>query len=301
MTVKPTFDSYTDRGEDVVLWRALGLLAHGYYVEVGSSKTSLGSTSRAFYDAGWSGLLVVPDRERAASCLIERPRDVVVEADPDRRVGSILDEAGWRGKEIHFLSFEAGVAGHSEPGAGPPSVFELIETVGLGASRPWIVVVDASSAAPSSAERSLLRERMAQSHYKHTMFDGTNCWFVEAAKSALLAEQLSYPAHPSDSYTTPTERAWRDRERSLQDNLASLEADVAGWRSKAVTEWASARSDKQAQDVAAAALQPLDAGRSGYTDEIERLQAELAEIRASTSWQVTAPLRRATSLIKRRK
>ncbi len=301
MTVKPTFDSYTDRGEDVVLWRALGSLAHGHYVDAGNSTTTSGSTSRAFYDAGWSGLLVVPDGDRGAPCIVERPRDVVVEANRRRRIGTILDEVGWRGKEIHFLSFDAEAAKALVDAPDPAGVVGIIEDADLAAWRPWVVVVDTSTAAPSSSERSQLRQRMADSHYEQTMFDGTSCWFAEAAKSALLAEQLSYPAHPSDSYTTPTERAWRDRERSLLDKLASLEADVAGWRSKAVTEWASVRSDKQAQDVAAAALQTLDAGRSGNADEIERLQAELAEIRASTSWQVTAPLRRATSLIKRRK
>ena len=301
MTVKPTFDSYTNCGEDVVLWRALGSLPYGHYLDAGSSKTSPGSTSRAFYDAGWSGLLVLPDLDRVASVRIERPRDVVVEANPDRRVGSILDEVGWRGEEIHFLSFEAEAARYFVDAPDPAVTSDIIEGADLGTCRPWIVVVDTSTVAPTISERSQLRQRMEDSHYGQTMFDGTNCWFVDASRAELLAEQLSYPAHPSDRYTTPAERAWREKERSLHDKLDSLEADVAAWRSKAVTAWASVRSDKKTQDVVAAALEADEGASSEDAGEIERLRAELAEIRASTSWRVTAPLRRATSLIKRRK
>ena len=57
---QPAFVSNAQNGEDVVLWRALGDLPRGRYVEVGANHPLIDSVSRAFYDRGWSGVCVEP-------------------------------------------------------------------------------------------------------------------------------------------------------------------------------------------------------------------------------------------------
>lgn len=301
MTANPTFDSYSNHGEDVVLWRALGSLSRGRYVELGAVGGATGSLSKAFYDVGWSGLLVAPDREIATQCRIERPRDVVLEATtsslgdgadfvaespsvPRQQVGSLLDALGWLGEEIHFMSF------HAEAGGA-----DAVEGVDLAVWRPWIVVVGTTISAQTRSHRAGFQQRMADAGYEHTMFDGSNCWFVSEEKATLLAEPLGYPACPADGYTTFGQRACKARERDLQEAIDSLAAEVSAWRSKAVTAWASVQAALAARDCTT-----REGGGLEHRGEIERLRAELAEMRSSTSWQVTAPLRRVTSSVKRR-
>ena len=58
---QPPFDSFAQNGEDVVLWRALGHIANGRYVDVGANHPTNDSVTRAFYDRGWRGIAIEPD------------------------------------------------------------------------------------------------------------------------------------------------------------------------------------------------------------------------------------------------
>src|SRR6185437_11644232 len=77
---KPSFDSFAQNGEDVVLWRALGHLGSGRYIDVGANDPTYDSVTRSFYDQGWSGITVEPVHEFAEAHRVERPRDELVEA-----------------------------------------------------------------------------------------------------------------------------------------------------------------------------------------------------------------------------
>ena len=82
--------SHAANAEDVVLHRALcDRGVGGRYVDVGASSPYLGSVTRHFYEAGWSGIDVEPLAEEAAELRRARPRDVVVEA----ALGSTAGEA----------------------------------------------------------------------------------------------------------------------------------------------------------------------------------------------------------------
>jgi hypothetical protein len=69
------FVSYAQNGEDVVLRRALANVEVGRYIDVGANDATVESVSKAFYDAGWSGITVEPVRKYAAKHRSERPRD----------------------------------------------------------------------------------------------------------------------------------------------------------------------------------------------------------------------------------
>ena len=55
-----TFVSYAQNFEDVMLWRALREVTHGFYIDVGAADPDSDSVTRAFYDRGWSGINVEP-------------------------------------------------------------------------------------------------------------------------------------------------------------------------------------------------------------------------------------------------
>jgi len=70
-----TFISYAQNNEDVLLWRALGHIKNGYYIDVGANDPVEHSVTKSFYDAGWSGISVEPLPKYHQAFLEQRPRD----------------------------------------------------------------------------------------------------------------------------------------------------------------------------------------------------------------------------------
>ena len=108
--------SYAQNGEDVVLWRALGSVSAGRYIEVGANHPRDDSVTRAFYDRGWSGITIEPVPSFADLHRAERPRDHLVEA--------AITNAGSGETTFHVI-----------PGTGPPTRVAPVSRRPRGASR----------------------------------------------------------------------------------------------------------------------------------------------------------------------
>ena len=52
--------SFAQNFEDVLLWRALGDVEQGRYLDIGAQDPVADSVSLAFYNAGWRGVHVEP-------------------------------------------------------------------------------------------------------------------------------------------------------------------------------------------------------------------------------------------------
>ena len=72
--------SFAQNFEDVILWRALGHICEGTYVDVGAHHPDIDSVSRAFFDRGWRGVHVEPGPTVAQLLREKRPGDIVVQA-----------------------------------------------------------------------------------------------------------------------------------------------------------------------------------------------------------------------------
>ena len=73
------FLSYAQNFEDVMLWRALGLVQRGFYIDIGAQHPRVDSVSRAFYERGWRGVHVEPSEEYAKLLREDRPDDDVLQ------------------------------------------------------------------------------------------------------------------------------------------------------------------------------------------------------------------------------
>jgi FkbM family methyltransferase len=71
--------SYAQRFEDFHLWRALGDVPNGFYVDIGAGPPVYDNVSFAFYLAGWRGICVEPNPALAALGRAVRPRDYLYE------------------------------------------------------------------------------------------------------------------------------------------------------------------------------------------------------------------------------
>ena len=104
--------SYAQRFEDFHLWRCLGDVANGFYIDIGGGHPVYDNVSFAFYLAGWRGITAEPNPALAALARAVRPRDYLFEG----LCGAAAGEATlYLQREFHGLSTT--IAEHAETAA----------------------------------------------------------------------------------------------------------------------------------------------------------------------------------------
>lgn len=74
-----TFTSYASNFEDVLLNRIFHDVEHGFYIDIGADHPIFSSTTKSFYDRGWTGINVEPS-PNFALIESERPHDINLNA-----------------------------------------------------------------------------------------------------------------------------------------------------------------------------------------------------------------------------
>ncbi len=68
--------SYSQKGEDLIIDRLLGYRKKGFYVDVGANDPDRFSNTKKFYKRGWKGINIEPDKKNYENFLIKRKRDI---------------------------------------------------------------------------------------------------------------------------------------------------------------------------------------------------------------------------------
>lgn len=235
-----TFISYARNLEDVLLHRALAEVDRGFYVDASADAPRDGSPTKAFYDLGWSGLLVAPDEECAERLRIERPRDLVTTASASPALSASLADRGI--SLVHFLRL-----------GSEPSAVEDLDGLDLERLRPWILLLPSSgtgSDQPSRAEGILVAAR-----YRPVWFDGVHRFFV-AEEHETVRARFGVAPNVFDDFKTArvaeleakVDRAlaeWEATKGSLEADAAALEAELE--RAK---RWTAAEAEQRDELVA---------------------------------------------------
>lgn len=306
-----TFVSYSQNGEDVVLWRALRGVSQGRYIDVGANHPSHDSVSMSFYRHGWSGITVEPDPEFAQLQRDERPRDIQFEVaitakDEDRRTFHVVDGTGLSTlyddiaqghgrsgyathnvdvltrtldsilEEVHWNGVDIHFMSVDTEG----SEREVLESIDLRTWRPWILVIEATSPNSTESTRQEWEELVVGADYRFCLFDGLSCFYVAEERRELLAQPLSYPACVLDSYTTKEHLELLERAESIPE----LVDQVVRWRTEAVTRWSAAIASQMEREKTAVELDQL-------RREVHALRRQCEDIWRSSSWRLTKPLR----------
>ena len=239
--IRGTLISYAQNREDVVLWRALGHISGGRYIDVGAWDAEVHSVTKALYDRGWKGVNVEPVPHQAEALRESRPRDEVVQAAVSSVSGSLpffeihysdgsqaitglstldlsIAEAhaadGWDVREITVPSRTLDqVWADSTLTSGEVHLLKIdvegaeadvLSSLALAERRPWVVVVEATLPLSTEASHGTWEPALLEAGYAFCLFDGLSRFYV-AKEHAELVPALSYPACVFDDYTTAPE------------------------------------------------------------------------------------------------
>lgn len=216
-----------------MLWRALGDVEHGCYVDVGAADPDIDSVTKALYERGWRGVNIEPNPEFAARLRERRPGDITVEACAGSAEGqAILHLVEGTGLSTLVSGSLAAVAeGEFEIRDVPTIVRRLdtilddcgvtardihvlkvdvegferdvLEGIDLTRIRPWVIVVE--STAPRSREpvHEIWEPLLTEASYEYCLFDGLNRFYVAREhidRQPLLSSPVSVFDQP---YATP--------------------------------------------------------------------------------------------------
>lgn len=253
--------SYAQNGEDVRLLRALGDRPRGTYVEIGANDPEEYSISRAFYERGWSGVVVEPIQSCVDKFRRTRPRDRIVQAVCSTRVGNIpfyeIEVEGQgnglsttdpkaaqdnvelgtdvREYDVQSLGMHQILEGveHVDfmvidvEGAEADVISSLINDVEL---RPEILVVEAIHPRIQTPSHEGWEPVLLENGYRTVTFDGINRFYVHDSADPDLAQLLAIPPNVTDSYVVAKDYAERlDADKrwnrmTLTSEFNSLEA-----------------------------------------------------------------------------
>jgi FkbM family methyltransferase len=300
--------SYAQNGEDIVLWRALGHIPNGIYVDVGGWDPDVDSVTRLFYERGWRGVDVEPIPEFAEKFRERRPLNDVVQAvitDDDldqvvlHRFGttglSTIDDhvaerherAGLeqdticvpacRLDDVLANSTMVGETIHFHKIDVEGAEEKVLRSVDLARWRPWVLVVEATEPNATARTHASWEPILLAAGYTFTLFDGLSRFYVSPEHPELTAA-LSYPAGPLDAFENAREVELSLAAAALQQELQDARDEATRWHEQA--DRARSETDELHLQVAGVRekLNRARAQRKQLRRERKRLRARIRRV-----------------------
>lgn len=300
-----------------MLYRALGSIEHGVYIDIGAQHPTIDSVSRAFFERGWFGVHVEPVPEYAAMLREARPGDVVIQAAVSSQAGEIsLAVFPDTGLSTVVESVAEGHASQTQYGAARREVVPamtlsmvgdevgnrdvhwlkidvegheraVLEGWDLSRLRPWICVIEATQ--PNSTETNHLEWEsiLLEARYECVYTDGLNRFYVAEEQSDRLRQAFDTPPNVFDNCQLG-EHASMCRELVTRHHRR-LSAQTKHYESELLH-----LSEQLATTTAELSYQ-LDLAHQNY----EELEVAYKAVKASMSWKLTEPLRTAIDWLKK--
>lgn len=250
-----TFISYSQNSEDVLLWRALGHVQDGFYIDVGANDPEEHSVTKAFYDAGWRGISIEPLPSFHQAFLEQRPRDVNLAiaagsengeltlydtpqvrgwASPDQSVAELHRSEGHEVVEltvpvrtlasvceeyvqgdIHFLKID--VEGFEG---------EVLRGMDFARWRPWVLVIEATLPNSRATKHAAWEHMVTGQRYRFVWFDGLNRYYVAEEHAELLPHFGIQPNVFDDYISHHLDKSWAATKK-LAKGLKESQQDAA--------------------------------------------------------------------------
>ena len=250
--------SYAQNFEDVMLWRALGDVEGGTYIDIGAAWPVLDSVTLLFYERGWSGLNVEPNPVLHAELAAARARDVSVcvaagavpgaavlnlvtgtglsTLDPD--LAEVYQETGQLVRAVETTVstltdlWETHLANRDDVHFLKIDVegFELAVIQGNDwvRHRPWVVLVEATKPSSQVAAHADWEPLLIAADYRFVYADGLNRFYV-ASEHAELVTRFEFPPNVFDGFVSAAQAQAEVAAHMAGNDLrhAHWEAEVA--------------------------------------------------------------------------
>jgi FkbM family methyltransferase len=295
-----SFISYAQNFEDVILWRALKHIEHGFYIDIGAQDPVIDSVSLAFYEHGWRGVHIEPTPQYAIQLRATRPDEIIEQvaigssegrmifyefsdtglstADPE--IAMRHQQAGYNvrltevpvvslgvildkynHKDVHWLKID--VEGWEK---------NVLESWYMSAGRPWILIIESTK--PRIQEQSYAdwEHLVFEKGYSFAYFDGLNRFYVHQDHLELL-ESFGPPPNIFDNFVLSAQKLSEDR-------AAAVEAKT------------EIRINRMLNDLDIVHLSKLQ-----FEQLAEDREKQIQAMLSSWSWRITAPMRWVTSRV----
>ena len=293
-----SFISYAQNLEDVMLYRALKNIEHGFYIDVGALYPDIASVTKAFYDRGWRGINIEPIPECFRLLQNQRSGDINLNLAISNRQGQLIlheivntpgdttankfnaEKHSLQGHEVrslevpcttldvicaenkvetvHFLKID--VEGSEK---------EVLEGFSFDKIRPWIVVIEANEPNSTKDVSNQWESLITNKNYECVYYDGLNRFYL-AREYSDINVHFRTPPNVFDNYI-------RSSEYLTSDDLAKTRMKVESLKTQLVTE----RSKSQ----------DLEYRLTSEQSKSRELESQLAHFKGSISWRITSPLR----------
>jgi FkbM family methyltransferase len=312
-----TLTSYAQNFEDVMLWRALGHVTPGFYIDIGAQDPVIDSVSLAFYEHGWRGVHVEPTRRYSEKIGKARPDETVKQVAIGDTTGLLtfyefpetgLSTAGADIAQRHVAAGHAiektevqviTLASLLDEFSDKPIHWLKIDVEGMEASvlrgwkgssvRPWVLILESTK--PSSKEENYdeWEHLVVEKHYAFAYFDGLNRFYVHEAHADLMPAFRSPPNVFDDFFLSGTSS------HPFSKLILRLAGEARACAHDALTRASAAEStaaESEARYAQATEKAKLAEAEVQLRDEhLAHLSGLVEHVYASASWQITRPLR----------
>jgi FkbM family methyltransferase len=301
--------TYAQNFEDVLLWRALGHVKDGFYIDVGANDPVEHSVTRAFYDAGWRGISIEPLPAFHHLFALQRPRDINLAiaagaedgeltlydvpavrgwASPERDVAAAHQAQGYQvaelkvpvrtlasicaehvAGEIHFLKID--VEGFEG---------EVLRGMDFARWRPWVLVIEATLPDSRVTNHETWEHLVTGQRYRYVWFDGLNRYYV-AEEHAELAASFGTPPNVFDDFISyHLAEAW-DAKKALTVALRESESHCAAIE---IEMYDAMQRAEYLDEQLAEALARAQAAETELAKRLEELAAAHAANHQASTW-----------------
>lgn len=315
--------TYAQNFEDVLLWRALGDVANGFFIDVGAQHPIKDSVTKSFSEAGWHGIHVEPVPEYAALLRQDRPRDQVVQAvvastrgttpffaipgtglsTGQRHIAEAHRSANFEhaeiivptiqlddlldaapGDDIHFLKID--VEGMER---------QVLESWQHASRRPWIVVIEANYPGSRDTVHADWDELVLEKGYHFVYYDGLNRFYVSDARPE-LDRHFTLPPNIFDGFQLDWVSDFAILlQREHAQEAADLQASIAVL--KQAVQDAHANAETVASDADARVEAVRQSAKAACADRLAAHQVEAESRLAQAAARESAALAEAAARI----
>ena len=299
--------SYAQNCEDVMLWRALGDVEAGFWIDVGAADPSDFSVTRAFSERGWHGINIEPSPAAYALLQAARPADLnlplalaatpgmmrfydcedstLSSLDPGIAEANRHDGRAVTTREIKVTTLAEVCRVHA------PEVVHFLKIDVEGAEalvlagadftacRPWILVIEATVPLSQIAAHRDWEPGLLAAGYRFAWFDGLNRFYVAEERWDRLGPAFAAPPNVFDGFQLFDPAAAPAAARLLAAEAArtAAEAGLAAARSELAENLARhAEEQTRLRDALGAELNAVEAARAVAQTRLAMLEAERA-------------------------